>query len=127
MKKLLLHICCAPCAGHLLNELRQEFDLTTYFYNPNLDSKEEYQKGCQLNFFNVREYVLFRDKHTCQLCKKKNKVLNIHHIVSRKTGSNAPDNLITLCIDCHKKVHLERKSIIYSNLVLLCHCFWHSY
>jgi len=74
--------------------------------NPNI-TKEEYQKGEQLNFFNVREYVLFRDKHTCQLCKKKNQILNVHHIESRKTASNAPDNLITLCKDCHKKVHSE--------------------
>ena len=42
--KLLLHICCAPCAGYLLRELQKKFDLTTYFYNPNLDTKEEHQK-----------------------------------------------------------------------------------
>ncbi|MFC1651708.1 epoxyqueuosine reductase QueH [Patescibacteria group bacterium] len=42
--KLLLHICCAPCAGNILKELEEEFDLTVYFYNPNLDSKEEHQK-----------------------------------------------------------------------------------
>jgi len=42
--KLLLHVCCAPCAGHLLEKLQKEFDLTAYFYNPNLDSKEEHQK-----------------------------------------------------------------------------------
>ena len=42
--KLLPHICCAPCAGYLLRELQKKFDLTAYFYNPNLDSKEEHQK-----------------------------------------------------------------------------------
>lgn len=74
--------------------------------NPGILSKE-YQQGEQLDFFNVREYVLFRDKHTCQYCKGKSKdnVLNVHHIESRKTGGNAPNNLITLCETCHKKYH----------------------
>ena len=59
----------------------------------------DYQQGEQLGFWNVREYVLCRDGHTCQCCKgkSKDKVLNVHHIESRKTGGNAPDNLITLC------------------------------
>lgn len=66
-----------------------------------------YQQGEQLDFWNVREYVLFRDGHTCQCCKGKSKdpVLNVHHIESRKTGGNAPNNLITLCGTCHKGYH----------------------
>lgn len=67
----------------------------------------EYQQGEQLGFWNVREYVLWRDNHTCQYCKGrlKDKVLNVHHIESRKTGGNAPNNLITLCETCHEKHH----------------------
>lgn len=74
--------------------------------NPSISSKE-YQQGEQLGFFNVREYVLFRDKHTCQYCKGRSKdnVLNVHHIESRKVGGNTPNNLITLCETCHKKYH----------------------
>ena len=66
-----------------------------------------YQHGEQLDFWNVREYVLFRDGHTCQCCKGKSKdnILNVHHIESRKTGGNAPNNLITLCETCHKAYH----------------------
>ena len=67
----------------------------------------EYQQGEQSDFWNVREYVLFRDCHTCQCCKgkSKDKILNVHHIESRKTGGNAPDNLITLCETCHTGYH----------------------
>lgn len=67
----------------------------------------EYQQGDQLGFWNVREYVLFRDGHTCQCCKgrSKDKILNVHHIESRKTGGNAPNNLITLCETCHTGYH----------------------
>lgn len=74
--------------------------------NPTI-SGTEYQKGEQLDFWNVREYVLFRDGHICQCCKgkSKDKILNVHHIESRKTSGNAPNNLITLCKTCHSGYH----------------------
>lgn len=74
--------------------------------NSEIDGKE-YQQGEQTGFWNVREYVLFRDGHICQCCKGKSgdKVLNVHHIESRKTGGDAPNNLITLCASCHKGFH----------------------
>lgn len=70
-------------------------------------SGTDYQQGEQLNFWNVREYVLYRDGHKCQCCKgkSKDKILNVHHIESHKTGGNAPNNLITLCETCHKGYH----------------------
>ena len=74
--------------------------------NPNVEGTG-YQQGEQLDFWNVREYVLFRDGHTCQCCKGKSKdpILNVHHIESRKTGGDAPNNLITLCETCHTGYH----------------------
>ena len=74
--------------------------------NPHIQG-EEYQQGEQLGFWNIREYVLFRDNHVCQCCKGKSKdnILNVHHIESRKTGGDAPDNLITLCETCHSGYH----------------------
>lgn len=68
---------------------------------------EEYQQGEMLGFWNAREYVLFRDGHTCQCCKGKSKdpVLNVHHIESRMTGGDAPNNLVTLCETCHNAYH----------------------
>lgn len=70
-------------------------------------SGEEYQHGNQLGFWNTREYVLARDNHECQCChgKSKDNILNVHHIESRKTGGDAPNNLITLCETCHKAYH----------------------
>lgn len=67
----------------------------------------DYQQGPQLGFWNVREYVLYRDGHTCQCChgKSGDKILNVHHIESRKTGGNAPNNLVTLCETCHNAYH----------------------
>ena len=74
--------------------------------NPTI-SGTEYQQGEQLGFWNVREYVLSRDGHICQCCKgkSKDKILNVHHIESRHTGGDAPNNLITLCETCHTGYH----------------------
>ncbi len=78
-----------------------------------------YQQGPQLGFWNVREYVLARDRHVCQWCqgKSKDNILTVHHIESRKTGGDSPENLLTLCETCHDLLHrthqehkIERKS-----------------
>lgn len=70
-------------------------------------SGNEYQKGELFGFWNVREYVFYRDNHMCQNCygRTKDRVLNVHHIESRKTGGDAPNNLITLCETCHNAYH----------------------
>lgn len=66
-----------------------------------------YQQGEQYGFENVKAYVLYRDNYTCQCCKNRRKdpKLRTHHIESRKTGGDAPNNLITLCNTCHNMYH----------------------
>jgi len=73
--------------------------------NPDI-SGEQYQQGDQSGSWNIREYVLYRDGHTCQHCKGKSKdqILEVHHIESRQVGEARPQNLITLCRICHKKL-----------------------
>lgn len=41
---LLLHACCAPCSSACLERIKDFFDVTVYYYNPNIDSEEEYYK-----------------------------------------------------------------------------------
>ena len=67
----------------------------------------DYQKGEMYDQYNVRQYVLFRDDYKCQCCRKHGDgvKLHVHHKESRQTGGNAPDNLITLCKDCHEALH----------------------
>ena len=79
---------------------------TQLLKNPDIEGKE-YQEGPRHGFWNTREYVLYRDGHECQAChgKSKDPVLNVHHIESRKTGGNSPDNLVTLCGTCHAALH----------------------
>lgn len=71
---------------------------------------EDYQKGEMYGHYNVRQYVLWRDGYICQCCgahsvKNKEVKFYTHHLESRKVGGNAPDNLITLCDNCHEKIH----------------------
>ena len=42
--KLLLHCCCAPCAVSVVEQLSVDYEITLFFYNPNIDSLEEYNK-----------------------------------------------------------------------------------
>ena len=41
---LLLHACCAPCSSYVLEYLNEIFDITVFFYNPNITEAEEYNK-----------------------------------------------------------------------------------
>lgn len=43
-QKLLLHVCCAPCSSHVLETLENEYEITAFFYNPNITMEEEYIK-----------------------------------------------------------------------------------
>lgn len=43
-KKLLLHSCCAPCSSYVLTYLRTFFEITVFYYNPNITYREEYDK-----------------------------------------------------------------------------------
>jgi len=42
-KKLLLHSCCAPCSSYVLEFLQNEYDITVFFFNPNITDVNEYE------------------------------------------------------------------------------------
>ena len=53
-QKLLLHSCCAPCSTTCIERLKEFFDLTVFYYNPNIDTETEFnlraseqQRFCQ--------------------------------------------------------------------------------
>ena len=46
---LLLHACCAPCSSYVLEYLNEYFDITVFFYNPNITEQDEYKKrSCEI-------------------------------------------------------------------------------
>ncbi|MFH1375327.1 MAG: epoxyqueuosine reductase QueH [Patescibacteria group bacterium] len=52
-KKLLLHTCCAPCLTHPLAKLEKDYELTVFFYGPNIHPREEYE----IRFKEARKYL----------------------------------------------------------------------
>ena len=42
--RLLLHSCCAPCSSYTLEYLSNYFDITVYYFNPNISPKAEFDK-----------------------------------------------------------------------------------
>ena len=55
---LFLHACCAPCSSYVLEYLSKWFDITVFYYNPNIFPAEEYQKRvCELKRL-IREMPL---------------------------------------------------------------------
>lgn len=59
--KLLLHSCCAPCSSYVLEYLSEYFEITVFYYNPNIYPNEEYQRRMeeQIDFISK-----LRPKHT---------------------------------------------------------------
>ncbi len=43
-KKLLIHSCCAPCSSYVLEYLSKYFEITVFYYNPNIYPEEEYNR-----------------------------------------------------------------------------------
>ena len=91
--KLLLHSCCGPCSSYVITYLKDYFDITILYYNPNIEPSEEYEKRKQeqiklINKLNIptlklldteyeneeyRKYVIGHESdreggHRCHLC-----------------------------------------------------------
>ena len=45
--RLLLHACCAPCSSSCIERLKEFFDITVYYYNPNIDGESEYVRRAE--------------------------------------------------------------------------------
>ena len=85
--------------------------------NPDI-TNEDYQNGQCAGYYDVRYFVFARDNYTCQVCKKKNKILNTHHIIYRsKGGTDRADNLITVCTDCHTSENHKVGGILYNWMI----------
>jgi len=44
---LLLHVCCAPCSTYIIDLLQGEFEITAFFYNPNIHPPQEHHRRAQ--------------------------------------------------------------------------------
>jgi len=89
-----------------------KFDIAKMI-NPNI-SGEEYQNGQCKDYYNIRYFVFDRDKYICQVCKRKNQILQTHHIIYKSYGgTDRVANLITICTDCHTSGNHKEGGILY--------------
>jgi predicted adenine nucleotide alpha hydrolase (AANH) superfamily ATPase len=51
--KFLLHACCAPCSPYVLQTLTRDYNVTVYFYDPNIHPYTEYQR----RFEELKKYL----------------------------------------------------------------------
>ncbi len=74
MKKLLLHSCCGPCSTQVIDVLRKDYDITIYYYNPNIDTDEEYyhrlseqKRFCKIVGINIIEEDHLEQDYYCKI------------------------------------------------------------
>lgn len=102
---LLLHSCCAPCSTAVIESLVKEFQITVFFYNPNITDSEEYN-------LRRKELIKFLDRYN----KRRNAREKVHYL----EGEYDPETFLFLskglekepeggkrCIECFK-FRLER-------------------
>ena len=84
---LLLHSCCAPCSSSVIELLCEYFDITVYYYNPNIypadeyhKRKEEQEKFCRDYFKDANIKVVSEDYNEEDLC---NISANSHDIINK--------------------------------------------
>ena len=102
-KKLLLHCCCAPCSSHCLSVLAEHFNITAYFYNPNITDYDEYIKRFrELDRFVHEVYVEGVD---VELAEHEPQVF----LDMAKGREDLPERGLR-CYDCYK-LRLEKSAI----------------
>ena len=102
---LLLHACCAPCSSYCLEYLSQYFNITVFYFNPNISLKEEY------------DYRLNEEKRLISLMKFKNPVKIIDGTYDPQSFFTAAKGLENepeggkRCLECFK-LRLNESAII---------------
>lgn len=64
LKKLLLHVCCAPCSAYVIQQLQKDYDVSLFYFNPNIYPEDEYEirknesekyaKNLGINFIEIK-------------------------------------------------------------------------
>ena len=106
--KLLLHACCAPCSSYVIEYLSKYFEITIYYYNPNIYPETEYMR--RMN--ELKQFI--------KLYPTKNKVSFIEEKYDPKEYYNSVKGLENLgekskrCYNCYK-FRMEKAAIFASS------------
>ena len=111
------HVRAVLFVGKFLPIMRIRLELGKFdiqkLQNPEIQG-DEYQQGTLAGWENLKAYAKYRDGYKCRVCgksKKDGKKLEVHHIIRKADGgTDVPENVVTLCEECHKAHHKgERK------------------
>lgn len=64
---LFLHSCCAPCSSYVLEYLKSYFQITVFYYNPNISCQEEYQRRVEEQKRLIGSYNQQKDGYSIQI------------------------------------------------------------
>jgi hypothetical protein len=125
MLKILLHVCCGPCGIYPLIELGKKYQVTVFYYNPNIHPETEYSKRreaaknyCEKNniafieeaynsheYFNVIKNYEQDKKNRCPLCYQ----LSLEKTAAYAATHNFEAFTSTLLISPHQDINLIKK------------------
>lgn len=117
MRKLLLHSCCAPCTSGVIPQI-EDYDITLLFYNPNIDTPEEYNRRAEALIDYVAKYnaEYTRDiKYIIVPYNHEEFIEKITNLESEKEGGLRCNNCITLRLDYTAKYAKELGYDIFSS------------
>ena len=103
--RLLLHSCCGPCSTAFIERLLPDYNVTIFFYNPNITDREEYEKRkeAQLKFINLYNEKL-SDKDKIQFIEGEYLPEEFYDVASEYASE--PEGGVR-CTECFK-LRLER-------------------
>ena len=103
--RLLLHSCCGPCSTACIERLLPDYNVTVFFYNPNITDREEYEKRkeAQLKFINLYNEKL-SDKDKIQFIEGEYLPEEFYDVASEYASE--PEGGVK-CTECFK-LRLER-------------------
>ncbi len=94
--KLFLHACCAPCSSAVLERLGDIFEITVFYYNPNITDKDEYNKRVR----EIKKFIAkFKTKYPISFIEGDYNPLDFYQIakgleLERERGKR--------CYECYK-------------------------
>ena len=103
--KVLLHSCCAPCSGAMIEEMveKQDADVTIFFYNPNIHPRAEYE-------LRKRENEEYAKRRACRLLME-----TTTRVLKTEARSSRRNAVITACVrheDGPRHMHMRLSHIL---------------
>lgn len=110
-QKILLHSCCAPCSTAVIEKLAQDYDITIFYYNPNIYPEEEYfkRKNEEIKYIEILHKTQPQIKIDMLDCDYDN--ITFHNAVKGLENEREGGARCAVCF----KVRLEKTAVVAKN------------